>query len=538
MTGTRDEWIRAAALVAMIALALLVRLYNANAPFMDPIRHRSDDSAVIAQSLYHLGDPSAPEWKRRVAETNLETSFVMEPRILEHLTALGYRVTGVCCWLPRLLSSLFWCLSAAILYRLVAEMSGRSAAFAAAAFFLFTPFAIFSSRQFQPDPLMTALMVLATYALWREVHRPTWLTLIGSILATGAAMLVKIQCVMILGPMLVAMVWGRYGLWGALGKGRVWVLAIGACLPAVWYYGGGLFVSGTLRYQVGVQWNTSLYFRAEHWLGWANCMATTAGIPALVLSGVGFFLFATRPARFLFAGLWAGYLLEGLVFSKAIENIGYYHLPLLFIAAIGLGAPLARLIGRFSQTSPGFRYSLVAAAAGLMVTAAWIGLGMAPAAKRILSPGIRGSIETTLNLCGANTLSIRRLSCRYEDYVETSVEIGRRVNHSNRVIMLGSSLFRLLEYHGLVAVHCWPYRSANQWLENGKPLEPIETIFDQFCGEPNPEYFLVWPGSGLNAWPELKRFLEQRYPVLERNDRYILFDMRTPVEPAQTRPEP
>jgi hypothetical protein len=531
MTDTRDPWIRAAGPGALILLGLLVRLYNINAPFMDPIMNRSEDSTVIAQALYHLGDPSAADWQRRNAEANLGSLCIMEPRLLERLAALGYRVTGVCCWLPRLLSSLFWCLAAAALYRLVAEIWGRGAAYASTAFFLFMPYAIFSSRIFQPDPAMTALTVLATYALWREFGRPTWLTLIGSILATGAAMLVKIQCAMILGPTLVALAWWRHGFWGALGTGRVWALGIGACLPAVWYYGGGLFVSGTLQYQVGIQWNPSLYFQADYWLGWANCMATTAGIPALALSLAGLFYLPSRPARALVTGLWVGYILEGLFFTEAFDHAGYYHMPLLFIAAISLGAPLSRLIGGFCRARLGFRYALGATAAGLIVAAAWIGLGTA-AAKHSLSPGIRGSIETALNLCGANTPSIRPWNRRdFEGTIQTAEEIGRKVNHSDRVILVGSDMARRVVYYGQIAVQCFPGMTGKLWLAR-QPREPIETILERFYSEPTPEYFLAWPADGLDAWPDLKRLLEQRYPVLERNDRYIIFDMRTTIEPA------
>ena len=95
----------------LVVCALLVRMYNGDAPFMTPYNLRSYDSAVYAQAIYLLGEPSTPDDIRRVAQTNLDKAYVMEPRVVERLAVMGYRIFGVCHWWPRFLLSLLWCLS-------------------------------------------------------------------------------------------------------------------------------------------------------------------------------------------------------------------------------------------------------------------------------------------------------------------------------------------------------------------------------------------------------------------------------------------
>lgn len=511
----------------LIVCALVVRMYKANAPFVSST-FRSYDSAVYAQAMYLLGDPSTPEDIRRVAQTNLDKAFVMEPRVGEHLALLGYRVFGLCNWWPRLFLSLFWCLSAAAVYALGVRIHSSSAAILSVIFYLFSPCSIISSRMFHPDALMVSLMVTSLYCLWMEFHRPTRLSFALAVLTTGLAMFVKIPAAFLLLPAVAALAWNRYGFKGALMNPRVWLLVLVASLPSLWYYGKGLFVSGALQYQVGIQWQPLLYLQAKYWLGWGHMIAVVVGIPIAILGGLGLWFIRLPAARALIKGLWIGYFVYGLTFTNAISTHTYYQLLLVPIFALTLGPAVLgifhgwkRLPGPFRV---GFGIGIFAFMAGILLIA------VSPPgsiAKRVLSPQFRGALEKGLNLCGADTIGFRLWRNSYDETLRTGVHIGQILHHSNRVVLLGTPMKGVLEYHGLLSVYIWYDRKRVELMQEGIVFPPVEEEFTQRFQSIDPEYFIAWPEHRLQYQPELKQYLDQRYPVLVKGDGYVIYDLRS-----------
>src|SRR5258706_4087967 len=159
---------------------------------LDFARTRQLFSLLKARSMYYAMLPESaniPAWQREMAL--IQTTPVIEPPVIEMITALTYRVVGEYVWIARIYSSLFWVLAGGFLFLLARGMTSTEGAVMSLLFYLFLPYWVLASRSFQPDPLMTALIVAAAWGpyRWRSVHTLKWAVTAG--LLTGAAIFVK-----------------------------------------------------------------------------------------------------------------------------------------------------------------------------------------------------------------------------------------------------------------------------------------------------------------------------------------------------------
>jgi len=103
--------------VGLIFLAgLVLRLYDLDDPPMDFQPTRQMHSALIARGMYFAGLETAPDWQRERAVQQQRAQGLIEPQIMETLTAAAYRLVGnTDLRIPRLFSILFWSLGGVIL---------------------------------------------------------------------------------------------------------------------------------------------------------------------------------------------------------------------------------------------------------------------------------------------------------------------------------------------------------------------------------------------------------------------------------------
>jgi hypothetical protein len=246
------------------------------------------------------------------------------------------------------------------------------------------------------------------------------------------------------------------------------------------------------------------------------------------LGGMGLFFIRMRSSRSLIIGLWIGYVAYGLTFTRGISSHLYYQMPLVLILAMTLGPSVLVLVRRWMRFSRSIQYGT--GILGLAVLAGFAMIAVSPpdsAVKRVLSPQFRGWMESGLNLCGANTPGIRLWNSHHDETIRIAAHIGQILNHSHRVVLLGYAMDSFLNYHGLISVHPWWDQKRVRMLQEGIDLPPIEEEFPRRFESVKPEYFLAWPEDRLQYQPDLLRYLERRYPVLERKDGYVIYDLRS-----------
>jgi hypothetical protein len=147
--------------------------------------------------------------------------------------------------------------------------------------------------------------------------------------------------------------------------------------------------------------------------------------------------------------------------------------------------------------------------------------------KRAVPSQFRGGLEKALNLCGADTIGIRLWRADYGESLRKAEYFGRLLHHSNRIVLLGTAMDGVLEYHGLLSVYVWPDRKRVELMQEGVVFPPVEEEFVQRFQSIQPEYFIAWPENRMQYQPELKQYLERRYPVLEKGEGYVIYDLRS-----------
>src|SRR5215208_574857 len=126
--------------------ALGLRLDGITSPPLNFEPTREYHAAVIARAYYLDGLEEAPTWKKRLADTVARREEYIEPRVIEHLASLTYRLAGgERLWIPKLISALFWLVGGVLLYRLAKLMMSTRAATASLTLYLFWPYAVFAS---------------------------------------------------------------------------------------------------------------------------------------------------------------------------------------------------------------------------------------------------------------------------------------------------------------------------------------------------------------------------------------------------------
>ncbi len=93
---------------------------------------------------------------------------------------------------------------------------GAGGALAALTLYLFLPYGVYASRAFQPDPLMTAGMIWALWALLRWQRKPGWGRALAAGALTGLAIYIKLTVIFFLAGAWIAVLLASIGLRAAL----------------------------------------------------------------------------------------------------------------------------------------------------------------------------------------------------------------------------------------------------------------------------------------------------------------------------------
>ena len=291
-------------------------------------------SALIARGMYYQPRADVPEWQREMADAQRRAEGLIEPQIMETL-ALSIPLAGSeQLWIPRLLSILFWLIGGAAVFLLGRDLTDANGGVAALFFYTALQYGVIASRSFQPDPLLTAVIVWALWAILRWQRQPGWGRAVTAGLLGGLAIYVKSTAVFFVGGAWLGVILFGIGLGKALRNPRVWLMALLTVLPYAVFHIYGTAVCICWR---PVQLRFFPRCGSIHLLPALEGHDRQRGAPPWLLIGLaGVFMIRDKTSRSMTAGAFAGYFIYGVVFSYHSSTHDYYHLPLIPLVALGL----------------------------------------------------------------------------------------------------------------------------------------------------------------------------------------------------------
>ncbi len=492
---------RTIALLVIFAFGIAVRAFDLTDLPLEFHSTRQMLSALKARGMYYEARTDAPAWERSFAIQQWKFRASVEPEFFERVVAFTYQFTGEQLWVARLYSSLFWIIGGTFLFLLARRFTSTDGALAATAVYLLLPYAIIASRSFQPDPLMTMLIVIFLWAVyewsspstaWRRAGVREWTFAILAGIFGGLAIFIKFPAAFFVAGGGLGAVLSRGSVKEAFKNPQVHVMALLGVLPGAGYLIYGIVIAGYLGQQFSGRFIPALYLNPAYYLGWLNMLNLVPGGIVLMFALFGLFFLEDKKRLFLL-GLWAGYAVFGLYFNYHISTHDYYSLPLIPIVALSI-APLADfLFGKLAQLTN--TYSLRAAAFCLLFF------------------GLFASVWNTRNQLNA---------VDYRPEAEMWAEIGEKV--------AGYNLAGLTQDYGSRLAY-WGWRNITSWPTSGDLLYRGSLRGGQFDFDEQFEstiqkkdLFVVTDLHELDRQPLLKERLDE-YPVFAEGGGYIIYGL-------------
>lgn len=485
-------------LILLLASGLFIRLIDLTDPPLDIHPTRQLHSALLARGMYYQSVSDAPEWMIKTAIQQGKREPIIEPPILETLTAAMYRLAeGEFVWVARIFSSIFWVLGGLAFFFLARRLTNSAGAFFSLALYLFIPYGVQASRTFQPDPLMVSLIVTGWWGLYRWHDDKTWGNTLLAGLACGAAILVKNVAIFFLAIPVILILF-RTGFVRLLKDKRAWLVAGLAIVPTIVYTWYGTYAAGFLTQQFNFRIFPNLWVDLSNYSRWFLQVKETAGIGLLVLGFAGLFLFRRgNPARFIF-GIWLGYILYGFIFAYHIGTHDYYQLPLIPILAV-TSAPVGALIYKSWQEQNQWRGAKLVAGILLFL---------------ILGAGFwMNRLILTSNDYRPEVTFWRTLGDRLR---EESV-IGLTQDYGYRIAFYGWDSIENWSGSGDLALRDMAGRSKG---------DVVALLEKRIEGK---KYFLVTWFDDFTRQKDVRDYLYAHFPV-ETGDGYLLFDLQSSLK--------
>jgi 4-amino-4-deoxy-L-arabinose transferase-like glycosyltransferase len=491
-------------LAALILLAFAVRLHSIGAPPLDFAPARQTYGALRARIIYLDARRDVEPWRREVLEDVRPMVPQIEPPVLEHLAAAGYRLLGSeQVWVARLLSVLFWLAGAVFLYRLAHRVSEASGPLIAVSLYLFLPIAIVGSRSFQPDPLMVALMLAALVAVVRFHEHPSRARLGVAAGVSALAVLSKppFAAFFLVAAFYSLAIANRGTSWLRQGQSSLTFFAF-SLAPAALYYLYGIEGGGYLEGHASSSLEPRLLADPEFWRGWLGMVASIVAYPVDGLSGfdrlaiVGVLAVAaaaglrwtrSRNGRSLLVGLWIGYLVFGAVFTVHISTHVYYSLPLVPIVALSVAPAAAAAVKRLSAAPIVVRGAAVLATLGAASVIAW-------------------TVERELG------------SADYLRQARTYERVGRIVDHANDAVHVDRSFNTPLLYFAWISSSPLYYPGGGQ-LE----LRDLRDRIREVSADSGAPRFLIVTATEELARQRALRAIVRQLSVVARTRGYAIY---------------
>jgi hypothetical protein len=448
--------------------------------------------------MYYQDLTSVPGWQRRMAVTQWKAMGLLEPRLLESLAVLGYRLTrGEHLWIPRLLSSVFWVLGSIPLYLLAKALVDENGGLVTAAFYLFLPYGVVASRSFLPEPLMTAALALAFWGLYQWYLVKSWQrALLAGVLSCGVIFVKPVIALPVLGAM-AGLFLGGLGFKQAFRNAQAWCIFLITTLPYLAYYIYGTRIAGILATTLDGRFFPELLVSPWFYLRWELKINQVMGHVFLAAGLFGLLFFKSRAIRWFGVGLWVGYGLYGMLFNYQASTHDYYHIPLIPIVSLSLGALASWAAGRLLQIK-NHQKKMTWALGGLLLLAVGVFVWRADYLMR---------------------------SVDYRPQVKLYERLGNLIDRKKKVIALTEDYGYRLSYWGWMTPIVWPSIGDLQYSrKRGHEPDEFSKMFSSLTSKM--DYFIVTWFDELDLQPELRDHLEQNYPVYAEGPGYRIYSLR------------
>ena len=482
-------------------MGLGIRLYDITDEPVEVQQARQLRAAIITRSIYLQNHPFAKDSEVEYAIDLAADTGLIEPSILEFITANAYRVFGgERPWMGRLVSITFWMLGGLALYFLARDLSSESGAVASISFYFLLPFGITFSRVIMPDPMMVAFTTIAIWAIynWEKHRTQKWAAAAG--LAAGYAIFSKsIAAILLIFPFALFILEAE-PFKAAIKNKQLWTILMLAALPTGAYYFYGIVIDGRLAEQFQGRFFSDLLIDPGFYVRWLNKIEYKFTLISVVFSAIGVALLEERKHKMLLAGWWLGYFFIGFFFPYHIWTHIYYHLPLVPIVALSLAPVTAQLIGAVrKKENLLFNYTLIliifAAVAGYNLWTARV--EMAAEDHRVVRSYWEG------------------IAAEFKDYPD------------EKIIALTGDYGLGLSFYGRLRTTNWLrggdllYRS----LDDGSEFA-FEDLWKRTDGH---RFFLVTAGNEFDRQVELNNKLKN-YQIFSEGNGYIIYDISAKIK--------
>jgi len=473
-----------------------IRLYDLKDVPLDFHPTRQLFSALKARGMYYQNLETAPDWQRELAVHQWKIQGLIEPPVMERLAAITYQLVGQeALWIPRLYSIIFWILGGWGLLLLTKELTNINGSIFSLVFFFFTPYIVYASRSFQPDPLMVVLMIFAIYSLvkWGRTQRWKWAILTG--IFSGLAIFIKTVAIFPLGIGLLVVPILTSGK-QVLKNKQVWVIGILSLLPYILFYFYGLFISGELQSQFNLRFFPQLWITPEFWLQWNGNISRVIGLELFLGSILGTFMLEKKIDRIMVIGLFFGYFIYGMTLSYHISTHDYYQLPLIPMVAIGLASLFHRILGNL-KSAPWSKVLIVITVVSYF----------------ILIKGWDVRVDLKRN--------------DYSAEVNAWKEIANLFDQNYTIIGITPDYGYRFEYWGWHKIENWMSSADFSLRElNGQEFDMQNWFSEAIEGK---DYFLITQFEELDRQPQVKQILNENYSVWKSTSDYLIYDLRNPL---------
>ena len=494
--GASSSWL-IVILIAILVSGLAVRLFDLTDPPLDYAATRQLRAALIARGMYYKHNQTAPEWQREMAIVQGQRPMI-EPPIIESITAGMYRlIGGEYVWIARIYTSLFWVLGGLALFLLVKEMVSVDGAVIALTYYLFNPFGVVVSRSFQPESLMVALIILAWWTFYRWSHTRSWMWAIIAGLASGVTIFVKFTSVFFLFGGMATVILMSKKFKEIIRDIQMWVVVLLSALPTLVYTIYGVLIAGTLGEQFQGRFFPQLWSDLKFYTQWKNSLAGTSGQEfILIFALIGLFFIRDRVKLGFLLGIWFGYLIYGFGFSYHFMTHRYYHLPVIPLLAISIGA-LAEYVFQWVR-----KFKLTNLVRVGLLAIILIGLGG-----------------------GYYKLNEKDYRNEPDWYFTVASFVGRDA----KVVALTQDYGFRISYYGWINPRVWlgTEDMEHAALQGATPPPFSESFAENVAGY---DYFLVTRMDELKRQEELYDELYNNYTIFKEDVGFAIFDLNKPLE--------
>jgi len=255
-------------------------------------------------------------------------------------------------------------------------------------------------------------------------------------------------------------------------------------------YAGGYSAQFSLRFF------PQLWSQVGFYLRWVGTLRKTFGLEWLVLGLVGALLVKDKSLRWMLMGAWIGYLIFGFTLPYHISSHDYYNLPVYLMLSLG--------IGNFFQIAIPFE------------SAKWL--------QKIALIGLLLFTTAIYSYEAYSTLK----KTDYSEEVSFWQSMGAQLGMNSKVVALSEDYGYRLAYWGWVSPLNWMTRDDIRLRTESGQKYDFQSYFDSTVQ--GKDFFLVTLLDEFDHQPDLKKALLEKYPIQQKTDRFILFDLKSPIQ--------